>query len=315
MRNLLDRFGPLDEKIVRIYMRQILEGLKYLHSKGIVHRNLKCSNILVDNDATIRLSDFGASKRISFSDSYKKPQAEGTIIVEPGARIEFSESLKGSPNWMAPEVILNTGHHKAADIWSVGCVMLEMRTGNPPWTEFGKDPIKILKAIVNNPYGPVIPKGVFSPLAWDCINLCFAKKPEDRPTVDELLKNPFIVNQDEDSDTQARQIVQQMSTKLRQENQTKTGEQAPAAKTDGQPVSEKKPAEISLNSSNSIEFAGPLEPLRNERELVVIKTKVATEMQEKDLKERENVLKQKEERRKKWEEELKKELEKQRSKK
>ncbi len=137
IRSLLDKFGVLDEKIIRIYTRQILQGLDYLHSRGIVHRDLKCANVLVNNDATIKLSDFGASKRLGMHET---------------GHYEKSKSLIGSPYWMAPEVILRQGHGSAADIWSLGCVMIEMLTGKPPWSQPGgkKDVNKIMSDIANS---------------------------------------------------------------------------------------------------------------------------------------------------------------------
>jgi serine/threonine protein kinase len=100
----------------------MLEGLKYLHINGIIHRDLKCANVLVDNMGVIKLSDFGASKRIihDYSDDFDETK--------------LSKSVKGSPYWMAPEVIKRTGHAKPADIWSLGCCVLEMLTSKPPWS-------------------------------------------------------------------------------------------------------------------------------------------------------------------------------------
>jgi serine/threonine protein kinase len=104
----------------------MLEGLKYLHLNGIIHRDLKCANVLVDNMGVIKLSDFGASKRIIEELNYESSDS-------------MSKSLKGSPYWMAPEVVRKIGHGKPADIWSLGCCVLEMLTSKPPWYEHGKN--------------------------------------------------------------------------------------------------------------------------------------------------------------------------------
>ena len=213
VRNLLDRFGPLDEKIIKIYVKQILEGLKYLHSKEIVHRNLKCSNILVDNDATVKLSDFDSSKRIFSTDK------KGESTKESVSRVEFSDSI--SPYWLAPEVVLNAGYNKAADVWSIGCIMLEMRTGTLPWSEAGTDSINVLNTIATASGGPIIQPGIFNSLALAFIKRCFCRDPVKRPTVGELSKDPFIQNLDNEGDIHARTIVQQMSTRLQQENALK----------------------------------------------------------------------------------------------
>jgi len=314
VRNLLDRFGPLDEKIVKIYMKQILEGLKYLHSKGIVHRNLKCSNILVDNDATIKLSDFGASKRISFSDSNKKNKDSVATNAESMVRDEFNESLKDSAYWMAPEVIINIGHHKAADIWSVGCVMYEMRTGNPPWSELGKDPIVVLSAIAASKSGPVIPKGAFSLVGAAFMRRCFEKDPQKRPTVEDLLADSYINTQDDAGDTQARQAVKQMSTKLKEEISNKNMNLDEEEKIPKK-SKKRKDSELSLNSSeiDSIVFDENLEPIKSGNDMIIINTKVSSKIQENTKKDQEELAKLKEEKRKKWEEELRKELEKQKN--
>jgi len=94
----------------------MLEGLKYLHDRGIIHRDLKCANVLVDNMGIVKLSDFGASKNI-------------LEHLDPSVGISesrMSKSVAGSPYWMAPEVVKRAGHDGAADIWGLGCCVIEM---------------------------------------------------------------------------------------------------------------------------------------------------------------------------------------------
>ncbi|KAJ4833779.1 hypothetical protein Tsubulata_012655 [Turnera subulata] len=116
--SLLGKFGSFPESVIRMYTKQLLLGLEYLHQNGIMHRDIKGANILVDNKGCIKLADFGASKK----------------VVEL-ATINGAKSMKGTPYWMAPEVILQTGHSFSADIWSVGCTVIEMATGKPPWSQ------------------------------------------------------------------------------------------------------------------------------------------------------------------------------------
>ena len=115
---MLAQFGVFGEPLIRLYTRQIVEGVSYLHAMGIIHRDIKGANILVDADGIVKLADFGASKQLQ------------NVM---GASVQ-QQSLKGTPYWMAPEVIKQTGHGRQADIWSVGCTMIEMLTGKPPWS-------------------------------------------------------------------------------------------------------------------------------------------------------------------------------------
>ncbi|RVX21790.1 Mitogen-activated protein kinase kinase kinase 3 [Vitis vinifera] len=91
--SLLGKFGSFPESVIRMYTKQLLLGLEYLHKNGIMHRDIKGANILVDNKGCIKLADFGASKK----------------VVEL-ATMTGAKSMKGTPYWMAPEVILQTGH-------------------------------------------------------------------------------------------------------------------------------------------------------------------------------------------------------------
>jgi len=117
----------------------MLDGLKYLHFNGIIHRDLKCANVLVDNMGVIKLSDFGASKKIMQNFDH-----EGILENET-----LSKTFIGSPYWMAPEVIKKIGHGKPADIWSLGCCVIEMLSEKPPWSEYGRDAKIIMKTIIS----------------------------------------------------------------------------------------------------------------------------------------------------------------------
>lgn len=167
---LYQEFKKLEEPVIRRYTRQILHGLKYLHVRKIVHRDIKCANILVDQDGTIKLADFGVSKYI---------KEQGTPF-----------SLKGSPYWMAPEVILsmNVGYEYAVDIWSLGCTVIEMVTGKPPWSDLEPAAAMFKVTKVGK---PPIPKGL-SPDGQSFLRLCLQKNPADRPTAAALLEHPFV---------------------------------------------------------------------------------------------------------------------------
>lgn len=91
-------------------MKQVLEGLNYLHRHGVLHRDIKGANVLVDKNGVCKLADFGSSIRFE--------------------EINFNHiTITGTPNWMAPEVMREENCGKKADIWSIGCMMIEMLTG------------------------------------------------------------------------------------------------------------------------------------------------------------------------------------------
>ncbi|KAI5056387.1 hypothetical protein GOP47_0028205 [Adiantum capillus-veneris] len=167
---LYQEFTRLQEPVIRRYTRQILQGLYFLHSKHTVHRDIKGANILVDQDGTVKLADFGMAKHIK----------------EQGVPLSF----KGSPYWMAPEVIMqkNTGYEFAVDIWSLGCTVIEMVTGKPPWSEY-EGVAAMFK--VTRAEGPPIPEGL-SPEGQSFIRCCLQKNPAERPSAASLLDHPFV---------------------------------------------------------------------------------------------------------------------------
>ncbi|XP_019084014.1 PREDICTED: mitogen-activated protein kinase kinase kinase 1-like [Camelina sativa] len=156
--------------VVSLYTRQILDGLKYLHDKGFIHRDIKCANILVDANGAVKLADFGLAKVSKLNDI---------------------KSCKGTPFWMAPEVInlkRNDGYGSPADIWSLGCTVLEMLTGQIPYSDL--EPVQALFRIGRGTL-PEIPD-TLSQDARHFIIKCLKVNPDERPTAAELLNHPFV---------------------------------------------------------------------------------------------------------------------------
>lgn len=175
--NIIQQYGPLKENCIRVYTRQILLGLCYLHGKNTVHRDIKGANILVDKGGEVKLADFGMAKHISDH--------------------SFLLSFKGSPYWMAPEVVRNkNGYSFAVDIWSLGCTVLEMATGKPPWSQF--EGIAAVFKIGNSKEIPHIPDDLSEDTKM-FVRSCLQRDPRTRPTAAQLLEYPFVRLQCSDS--------------------------------------------------------------------------------------------------------------------
>ncbi|CAL9200773.1 unnamed protein product [Musa hybrid cultivar] len=177
--SLLGKFGSFPEAVIRMYTKQLLQGLDYLHRNGIIHRDIKGANILVDNKGCIKLADFGASKQVAKL-----------------ATMNAAKSMKGTPYWMAPEVILQTGHSFSADIWSVGCTVIEMATGKPPWSQQYQE-VAALFHIGTTKSHPPIPEHLSSE-AKDFLLKCLQKEPNLRATASDLLQHPFVTKEFQD---------------------------------------------------------------------------------------------------------------------
>ncbi|CAL4921881.1 unnamed protein product [Urochloa decumbens] len=154
---------------VSAYTRQILNGLTYLHERNIVHRDIKCANILVHANGSVKLADFGLAKEITKFNAVK--------------------SCKGTVYWMAPEVVNpKKTYGPAADIWSLGCTVLEMLTRQIPFPD-----LEWTQALyrIGKGEAPAIPSGL-SKDARDFISQCVKSNPEDRPSASKLLDHPFV---------------------------------------------------------------------------------------------------------------------------
>ncbi|KAJ4487916.1 ste11-like protein [Lentinula aciculospora] len=171
---LLRNYGAFEETLVSNFTRQISQGLSYLHERGIIHRDIKGANILVDNKGGVKISDFGISKKVD-------------VQALTGARVH-RPSLQGSVFWMAPEVVKQSAHTQKADIWSVGCLVVEMLTGEHPWAQLTQ-----MQAIfkIGSSAKPTIPSDISSE-AHDFLTRTFDVDYEARPSASELLQHPFI---------------------------------------------------------------------------------------------------------------------------
>jgi mitogen-activated protein kinase kinase kinase len=167
----------LNENITKIYLKQIIDGLEYLHSKHIVHRDIKCANILLDVKGGIKLSDFGCSGQFKEID----------ISVNSG---EFLDSLKGTLPWMAPEVVCQNKYGKSADIWSLGCTLLEIATGQTPWGKLDNCYQAMTKIGRSNDIPPI--PDYLSENFKDLLLKCLNRNPKERATFKDLRDHPFL---------------------------------------------------------------------------------------------------------------------------
>ena len=169
LHSISKNFGRFPENLVGLYMSQVLHGLLYLHEQGVIHRDIKGANILTTKQGLVKLADFGVASRT-------------TGLHE--------SSVVGTPYWMAPEVIELSGATTASDIWSLGCTVIELLDGKPPYHAL--QPMPALFRIVNDDHPP-LPQGA-SPAVLDFLMQCFQKDPNLRVSARKLLKHPWIVN-------------------------------------------------------------------------------------------------------------------------
>lgn len=174
---MLNNYGPLKEPLVRNFVRQILQGLAYLHGKNIIHRDIKGANVLVDNKGGIKISDFGISKKV-----------EAGLLNSSAAH--HRPSLQGSVFWMAPEVVKQTSYTLKADIWSLGCLVVEMLTGSHPYPDCSQ--LQAIFKIGTGGSAPAIPQKC-TVEAKTFLAQTFELDHNKRPTAEALLTSPFML--------------------------------------------------------------------------------------------------------------------------
>ncbi|CAL1530889.1 unnamed protein product [Lymnaea stagnalis] len=169
-RYLQSRAQPFAEDEARRFMRQIVDGILYLHSHGILHRDLSLSNLLLTKDMNVKIADFGLATQL------QGPE-------------EKHFTMCGTPNYISPEIAMRSAHGLESDVWSLGCMLYTFLVGHPP---FDTDAVKsTLNRVISAEYH--LPKNI-SPEARDLIQALLCKNPKDRIPLREILTHKFMLN-------------------------------------------------------------------------------------------------------------------------
>ncbi|KAI0803029.1 kinase-like domain-containing protein [Irpex lacteus] len=218
--------GGMEEEVIRCILKQALEGLNYLHINGLIHRDVKAANLLIDDDGTVLLGDLGvaaplwdpateenpaSSKRAAIgSSSFNRPggghvfmssaphhtHAHGhghSHAKHPHRTLGKRKSFVGTPCWMAPEVITGKQYDASADIWSFGITALELAHGRAPYSR--SPPSVALTHIATSPPPKLDRTGcvhTYSAAFAEIVELCLNKDPAKRPSAEELLAMPWF---------------------------------------------------------------------------------------------------------------------------
>ncbi|KAL8539609.1 hypothetical protein ACS0TY_001277 [Phlomoides rotata] len=200
--SLLRNLGCLEEDNVRVYVAEVVLALEYLHSLNVIHRDLKPDNLLIGPDGHIKLTDFGLSKvgLINSTDDLSGPSA---LVGDDKPKVTLPSSQKreqrkkhsvvGTPDYLAPEILLGMGHGATADWWSVGVILFELLVGIPPFN--AEHPQQIFNNIINRDITwPKVPDEM-SFEAYDLINKLLIENPVQRlgaTGTGEVKRHPFF---------------------------------------------------------------------------------------------------------------------------
>ncbi|KAJ2000460.1 Protein kinase of the Mitotic Exit Network [Coemansia thaxteri] len=165
LQNILRKFSKFPENLVGVYVAQILDGLSYLHSNAILHRDIKPGNILLVKEGVVKLADFGVAR------------------IQNGL-----DTVVGSPYWIAPEVLQLKGATSASDIWSLGCTIIQLVDGKAPYQDL--PPMAAMFRIGQDEHPP-FPSNI-SPQLRDFLSRCLVHVPSARASADELRQHEWI---------------------------------------------------------------------------------------------------------------------------
>lgn len=183
---ILDLAGKIPEAIMSYILKEILNGLMFMHERHRIHRDIKSDNILLNLEGNVKLSDFGYSAQLT-------------------ADKDWRQTVVGTPSWMAPEVVVGCKYGTEIDIWSLGIVALELAEGEPP--NLRENPMKALYLIANGAPPSLCEKSIWSREFNSFVEVCLMKAPENRPTAKQLLIHPFIQSCPAEGKTQFQEYL------------------------------------------------------------------------------------------------------------
>ena len=212
LQNMYREWGPINTRRIRIYARQILHGLQYLHNfkfdmgrhtllettlgdvekGGIIHRDIKCANILINENGVVKLADFGCSQ----------------IFVSVNSISQNSNNeLLGTIPWMAPEAINHAKEHvgRKSDIWSFGCTIIEMATARHPWPK-SNNIYSIMHKVASTDATPEIPESL-GEMGATFLQHCFRRNQSSRWSAGHLLEDDFVKLTEDELKDQHKQTI------------------------------------------------------------------------------------------------------------